>query len=554
MKRNSGIIGIKSTVSKVGASGLFDTFDNYNFRRGDSWPIVLSYNSLSPNSGNIFENTNATFTLSTSGIATNTTLYYSVLLGTAVSTDFFGGITGSFTQSSATNTGSFSIATEFICNLGKTAKTFQIQIRTGSTSGPVVYTSGTYSIPAVSVLSNLWSLASTINEGGGSTLQIQFASCGTYRTHTFDLTYTGTASASADFSPALPATVTVNPGNNSVYVTANAIADLTTEGTETLIATPRIPGFGSSSIGTMPTLTINDTSTTPTGTITPSTVSVTEGNSVTFNCTISGSFTGTVYYSINNVSGTMSTADFGDGLLSGSFGVTSGSGSFVKTLIADGSAENEQFSVSLRTGSVTGPILATTATINVIDAAAPSGTWSGNVITATGNNTTSNASPVNNNYRRYLLLWSYTAGELLNATGRSTATISGLRFTVTTQPTNQPFPNYAIGFKNGTFSPTINPGNTGYTIVRAQASESFTTGAVKEFTISPFNWTGGALAIAIAWGQCPVNFTSTGTMPIGSGTLFIGRSDAAGTFTINTDNTTATQTASRPVVQLFYSA
>jgi hypothetical protein len=555
MKRNSGIIGSKSNVSSGGAVGLFDTFDVYNFRRAGSWPQPISYNSLFPNSGDIFENTSVSFSLSTSGISVSTTLYWTVLNGSTLSTDFNGSISGSFTQSASTNTGSFNIATNFICNLAKASKTFQVQIRTGSTSGPVVYTSGVYNIPSVTVTSYFWTSAS-INEGSSSTLQVQFGNCGSFASHTFDLTYTGTASPTTDFTASLPSTVFTNPGLLAGYLTVTALNDITTEGTETLIATPRIPGFGSSSIGTAPTLTINDTSVNATGTITPSTTSVTEGTSVTFNCTVSGSFTGTVFYSVDTAGSNVQAADFSDGVLSGSFSVTGGSGSFVKTLVADGVAEVETFRVNLRTGSTTGTILATTASISIVDAAAPAASWSTDIITSTGSNTGTTANVINNNYRRYLLIWTYTAAELQAATGRTSATISGLRFSVTQQPTYQPYPNYAIGLKNvgGSVTSTTNPGSTGFTIVKAQASESFTTGVVKEFTLSPFTWTGSNLSIAVAWGQVPTNFSGTGTSPRGAGTLYIGRLDTAGTFVINTDTTSTTAVNGRPVVQLFCSA
>lgn len=553
MKRNSGRIGVKSTVSKTSANGLFDTFDNYNFRRGDAWPQPLSYNSLSPNSGISTENTSYTYTLSTSGLPTNTTLYFSVLLGTAVASDFSAGVTtGSFTQSSSTNTGSFTLGNTFVGNINNVARTFQIQIRTGGTAGPVVYTSGTFTIPQLTINTYTWNPAS-INEGSSSNLFLSFNNCGGAFTYTYNIAYSGTASSSSDFTTTLPTTKTfANPLEITSVINPTALTDITTEGTETLTAQVSYNGF---SFGTRD-LVIGDTSTTATGTITPSTTSVTEGTSVTFNCTISGSFTGTAFYSINNVTGTMSGSDFGDGLLTGSFTVTSGSGSFAKTLIADGSAENEQFTASLRTGSVTGPILGTTATITVVDAAAPSAVWSPYIQTTSSSNAATSPGLINNNYRRYILAWSYSSNEMQAAlSGRTTASITGLRFAVTQQPTYQPYPNYAIGFKAGNFGGiTVNPGSSGYTIVKAASSESFTTGLFKEFVLTPFTWTVGSdLAIAVAWGQSPTNFSSSGTSPRTSGNVWISRLDSAGTYVINTDAITTLSSGNRPAVQLFYS-
>jgi len=369
MKGNSNILGSKRTISKTAASGVHDTFDQYNSRKLDTWPLTLSYNSLSLNSGTIYENTLSTITLNTVGIQSDTTLYWTILHGTTTSSDFYGGtVSGSFTQYSSTNQGSFYPVTNFTGNTSKTTKTFQIEIRTGSTSGPVVYTSGTFSIPAITVSSLYWSV-NPASEGNYPTFYFQAGNCGTYTTYTVSLSNSGTITGADVSGGSLVTSFSANPGALSSF-TYYVLPDLTTEGTETL--TTQL-SYGGYNIGSPLTLTVNDTSTTPTGTISPSTTNVTEGNQVTFTCTISGSYSGTAYYTINNVTGTMSTADFSDAALSGSFTVTSGSGSFAKTLVADGVAEGEEFSVSLRINSTSGTILATTATITVTDAAAPTG-------------------------------------------------------------------------------------------------------------------------------------------------------------------------------------
>lgn len=333
MRGNANIIGKKQTISKAIATGAFDTFDVFNYRKADSWPGVIKYNSLSPNSGTIYENTSTTFTLTTEGFATNTTLYWTILHGTTTSADFYNSVvSGSFTQSTSTNTGTFNPITNFIGNTSKTSKTFQVEVRTGSTSGPVVYTSGTFTIPAITISTLAWS-TTPVNEGSSSALNFQAGNCGTYTTYTVSITNSGSIQASDVSAGVLyTAAASWNPGSLAAAVTYTFLSDLTTEGSETLTIQLSYNGFN---LGTAQTLTVSDTSVTPTGTISPSTTNVTEGNSVTFTCTISGSYTGTAYYSVNNVTGTMSTADFQDATLTGSFSVTSGSGSFAKTLVAD---------------------------------------------------------------------------------------------------------------------------------------------------------------------------------------------------------------------------
>jgi hypothetical protein len=178
--------------------------------------------------------------------------------------------------------------------------------------------------------------------------------------------------------------------------------------------------------------------------------------------------------------------------------------------------------------------------------------WSSDIITFTGVNGTQQPGIINNYFRRYILAWTYSASEISAASGgRTTGTITGLRFFVAQQPTNQPFPSYAIGFKNGTFLANSNPGSTGYTIVKSASNESFTTNTTKTFNFSPsFSWSGGDLAITIAWGQSPTGFTSTGQSRIGSGTLHFSRSDQTGSFVINNDSASSAEINARPVVQL----
>lgn len=149
------------------------------------------------------------------------------------------------------------------------------------------------------------------------------------------------------------------------------------------------------------------------------------------------------------------------------------------------------------------------------------------------------------------MMWVYSSAEMVAAFGKSSASITGLRFNVTQQPLYQPLPSYAIGMKNGSFGGS-SPGHTGYTVVKTAGSESFTTSTVKTFNSlnTTFNWTGGDLAIIFAWGQSPTNWSATGQSPIGSGTMWRTWTDSAGTYTINTNNPTTT-VSYRPVIQLF---
>lgn len=106
--------------------------------------------------------------------------------------------------------------------------------------------------------------------------------------------------------------------------------------------------------------------TTPTYTIVPSTGTVNEGSSVTFLITTTGVPDGTTLYW--TATGTTSSADFTDGLMSGSVLITSNAGSFVRTLTSDGITDAaETIVMQLRTDSTVGLVVATAATVTVVD-------------------------------------------------------------------------------------------------------------------------------------------------------------------------------------------
>jgi hypothetical protein len=112
-------------------------------------------------------------------------------------------------------------------------------------------------------------------------------------------------------------------------------------------------------------------------------------------------------------------------------------------------------------------------------------------------------------------------------------------------------PDYAVGIKNGTFSG--DPGYTGYTIVFGPSAENFYANSEKfiGFGSNTFVWTGGDLAFAFAWGQCPEDYDESGVTPIGSGTMYFDQSDSSGAYTINSDST-GDYMNYRPVIELYF--
>lgn len=105
---------------------------------------------------------------------------------------------------------------------------------------------------------------------------------------------------------------------------------------------------------------------TPTATwvVTPSVSTVTEGNSVTFNVTAPAGTTGTYYWTIAG----MQQADFDDYQNAGQFTMTNGVGSIVRAITNDTVTEgDETFTLSVRSGSTSGTVLATSTAVTVTD-------------------------------------------------------------------------------------------------------------------------------------------------------------------------------------------
>jgi hypothetical protein len=150
--------------------------------------------------------------------------------------------------------------------------------------------------------------------------------------------------------------ITSNSGSFSI--TPNA--DARTDGAATVTVTLRSGSISGTTLATS-TVTINDTSLDPTYTLTPAANDVNEGSELTFTVGGTDITNGTYYWTIETGAGEFGTA-------SGSFSITSNSGSFGVTPTADTTTEgSETFTVSIRSGSITGTILETSESITIND-------------------------------------------------------------------------------------------------------------------------------------------------------------------------------------------
>ena len=364
MRRNSGIINsFPYTSSLANASGVFDSFDAFSSKRTGAWPITIKYSSITVNSSTspLSLNEGSTFTVvvATEGI-TSGTLYYTISTvgGTLLSGDFIdGALQGSFTVTN--NTGTFT--KELLADgQSEAGDAFQVQIRTGSTSGPIVLTSSTITINDPTFTLSM--VAASYNEGQSP--QFQFSATN-WNTNTYFFRSSNAADDNTSgltqgtFSYTAGLTTTVTP-----YTLKN---DMITEGNET--HTISIYNNTNTYLLASTTYTAVDTSLSPTFSISPGT-SVNEGDVVTFTVTFPGGPTsGTIYWS---TTGTALASDFTDNVLIGTASISASGSNGVATItrtirrdfLTDGS---KTFAILLYRDGPSTTQVATSSTVTIAD-------------------------------------------------------------------------------------------------------------------------------------------------------------------------------------------
>lgn len=367
MRHNSGVIGARQPVNYQGANGVHDVTDAFIASKQNRWPFPKKYISTSLSS-NVSYNEGTTFsiTVTLDGFLNGELIYYTInSAGTVDSGDFTDGIVSG---SVVVNNNSATITKTLTFNgNSEPNESFVINIREGSTSGNIKLSTGTITIndPSFSVAPSV----SSVNEGSSMTWTVTTSNINNGTV----LYYTISGVEAADVS-ATSGSFTIN--SNTGSFTTTAIADLVTEGAQTMTAQIRVGSTGGTIVATN-TCIINDTSIAPT--VTASATTIDEGGSVTFTVNTSSLSNGTVLYWSTN--GTAVATDFTDSAITGSFTVTSNTGTITRTMTNDFTTEgSESFSLSIRTGSVSGTVVATSPTVTVNDTSTlPSATITPNV-------------------------------------------------------------------------------------------------------------------------------------------------------------------------------
>lgn len=276
-----------------------------------------------------------------------------------------GGLTGSVNQA-----GSGSITVSGLTS--GTAYTFTITATNavGTSSASSASNSVTPQVPTYTI-----SGPTSINEGSSGNFNVVTNETVTATTIYWDISGTGVTAADLGLS-VLNGSLSIST-NSTATLTLSPAADLTTEGNESFTLTfytnsgrtTILTGaaIGGTVTGNQRTVTINDTSLTPAPTysISENQSSVNEGGTASFSVTTTNFGSGTLYWDVQAVSGTVNSNDL---TTSGSVSISSNSGSISISITSDLTTEGtESFRVRLYSDSGRSTLVATSGTVTIND-------------------------------------------------------------------------------------------------------------------------------------------------------------------------------------------
>lgn len=376
---------------------------------------------VTANTTTINEGSSVIFNLTTTNVPNATTLYWT-LNGTTSNTDF----TDLLSSSSFLTTNNSTTITRTLLNDLTTEgfENFYLEIRTGSTNGPIVAISPTISVNDTSITPaptyNISENTTSVNEGSSVTFTL--ATTNVPNGSTLYWTTGGNVS-NTDFTDLLSSSSFLTT-NNSTTIVRTLRNDLTTEGAELFNLQIRTGSISGPIVATSSTITVNDTSLSPTYNVSPSSNSVNEGSSVLFTVSTTNVLDGTtLYWNIQPISGNVNSSDFGSGVTSGSLGISNNIGSVTVAVTSDSSTEgSESFALQILTGSTTGTVVATSSTVTINDTSttpipAPTISLSSSPSTVTVNNPEATRSSV--------LSWSSTNASSVISSNFGASSVNG---------------------------------------------------------------------------------------------------------------------------------
>ena len=313
--------------------------------------------TLTPITTSVNEGGVLTVNVSGTNIQSGAILYWSIANGTTTNSRF---AAAAGVVSITNNSGVISIY-PLADKLTEGPTTFSVNLQVGSSAGTIKANSGTITINDTSTLPptyNLTPAANNVDEG--STLLINVKTTNVPNGTILYWTLTNTKIGFTTIS----GLITIN--NNIGSFSVSPIADHLTEGPTTFIAYITTEANIYVSIANSQVITVNDTSTSPpTYILTPTALSVNEGNSLVYNIKTTNVPNGTIlYWDIVNKTTTNSRFS----IISGSTTINNNIGSFSINPIADKITEGATtFDVNLRAISSTGAITTTAGIVTIND-------------------------------------------------------------------------------------------------------------------------------------------------------------------------------------------
>lgn len=407
----------------------------------------------------VSEGGTVTFTLNAPGY---TTVYWTILpvTGTVDASDFTAGnINGSVALTSGSGTLALAIKADVTT---EGSETFKLEMRKDSITGAVLTTSGTITISDTSTAPGYTVIpgVSSVNEGGSVSWVVTTTNItdGT----TLYWVNTGTASG-ADFSDGQNSGSFTVTGNTAT-ISRTLTNDSTTEGSETIILEIKTGSISGTTVATSSTVTVADTSINPGYSISPGASSVNEGGSVSWTVTTTNVADGTTLYWTN--SGTTTGSDFSDGQNSGSFTVTSNTGTISRTLTNDAATEgSETIVMQVRTGSTAGTIQATSSSVTVADTSLTAGYAFTTTPTSINEGASGSFTVTTTNFPSGTLYWTINTNAGDFGTSSGSFTISGSTGTFSVAPTADVTTEGAE-----TFTVSIRTGSTSGPVVATSSS------------------------------------------------------------------------------------
>jgi hypothetical protein len=332
-----------------------------------TYTVLASVKSVS-------EGSPVVFTIRTTDFGSGT-LYWTLntVSGTINSSDFMSPMSGSVAISN--NNGTVTVQTSADL-LTEGPERFRLRLRTGSTAGTVVAISPTVNIsdtsltpPPVVPTYAISASETSVNEGGSLVFTVTTTDVGSATLYWSTRAISGSVTA-ADFSTALSGSLAVV--NDSASFTVVTVADAATEGLESFVIDLRLNSVSGTVVATSQEVAIQDTSLTPppvppTYAIAPSAGSVNEGQTVNFVVTVQNTQAATLYWTVHAASGSLVSSDFVTAM-SGSVAIASNAGVIPISVRADATTEGpESFVVRLRTGSISGTVVAESSAVVIND-------------------------------------------------------------------------------------------------------------------------------------------------------------------------------------------